>query len=216
MIVLSTNTSAPQDFEFQGQVIRSSMIKKSNPKGLKIEKLRVLEDEFASPEFHGRPHSVVYAFSWPALQAYGKLIGFNAIEMGAVGENLSLSELDETQVKVGDQFQIGEVILQATSPRIPCSKLNFRFQNKLAQKLFIQHGKPGVYFQVLKSGVLQSGQEFKKIHAQENSASISAFYDLMTKRSPPETKVIRTLLGQKAFPDEFREHFQLMLENLKK
>ncbi len=211
MRVLSTNLSQPRDFEFQGQKIRSSMIKRPSVDGLIVKKLNIENDIFDAPKYHCREHSVVYAFSWPGLQSYAQVLSLTDIQMGDVGENLSLSELDEAQVFVGDQFQVGEVLLEATSPRIPCSKLNFRFQSKDAQRLFIKHGKSGVYFRVLRPGRIQLGALFQRTHLQEGSPSIQDCYDLLTKRKPIDKELVKSFLRQKAFPDEFREQFQRFL-----
>ena len=37
--------------------------------------------------------------------------------MGVFGENLTLESLKETEVNVGNQYKVGEVILEATKPR---------------------------------------------------------------------------------------------------
>jgi len=187
------------------------MLKKPQADGLVVEKLRIANDVFDSPKYHCREHSVVYAYSWPSLIEFGTLLGRSDLAQGAVGENLSLSSLDESKIYVGDQFQVDEVILEATSARIPCSKLNFCFQHKEAQKLFIKHGKPGIYFRVLKSGKIRPQTEMQLIHQQMESPSIQDFYDIMTKRKSIEAELVKKFLRQKAFPDEFRESFQDLL-----
>lgn len=189
------------------------MIKRPLAQGLIVNQRSIENDVFDSPKYHCREHSVVYAFSWPSLQLYGDFLGYADIQMGDVGENLSLDELDESQVLIGDQFQVGETILEATSARIPCSKLNFRFQNKLAQKKFITHGKSGVYFRVLRPGRIQTGSTLDLIHRHDEAPSVQDFFDLLTKRKAIEPDFVKSFLRMRAFPDEFRETFQGFLKN---
>jgi MOSC domain-containing protein YiiM len=87
--------------------------------------------------------------------------------MGLFGENLTFDQLSESEIFVGDIFSIGTAMLQATMPRIPCSSLMTRFQNKLALKEFAQMRRPGVYFRVLEEGDVQAGDQLKYIENPE-------------------------------------------------
>ncbi len=83
---------------------------------------------------------------------------------GFLGENLTLSGLDETEVCLGDRFQIGTVLLEVTQPRSPCWKLGQQasegsdWRSGAFLKTYSESGRVGFYCRVLVTGVLQQGQ----------------------------------------------------------
>jgi MOSC domain-containing protein YiiM len=77
---------------------------------------------------------------------------------GALGENLTISELTEQQVYVGDIWEIGEVRLRVEQPREPCYKFNAVMGDRLAsRKMFLQQAS-GWYLSVQIPGILAAGQ----------------------------------------------------------
>jgi uncharacterized protein len=75
------------------------------------------------------------------------------------GENLTISGVDEHQLRIGDRLAIGKsAIFEVTSPRIPCFKLSWRlgqpdsFLNRL-----IQSGLTGFYLRVRIPGDVMAG-----------------------------------------------------------
>lgn len=79
------------------------------------------------------------------------------LPFGAFGENLTITEIDEANVCIGDQWKIGDAIFEVSQPRQPCWKLSRRWQNKLLPKLVIKSGRSGWYFRVLQCGSVQAG-----------------------------------------------------------
>ncbi len=88
---------------------------------------------------------------------------------GYLGENITLSEIDETQVSLGDKFQIGNVILEVSQPRNPCWKLNALSGNDTLLKRYAESGHVGFYCRVLQKGNLKVGD--KVIHISCNDKS---------------------------------------------
>lgn len=76
---------------------------------------------------------------------------------GAMGENLLVEGLLETEVWIGDRLRIGEVELRVESPRQPCYKFNARMGFKWATKMMVQSGYTGFYCSVLRQGSLAAG-----------------------------------------------------------
>ena len=206
--VLQTNVGRPREFEFRGIRIQSSMIKSKSPGPLKVGLLNIEGDRFADPRFHGRPFSVVYAYGWPHLQQYTEAIGVNSVEMGAVGENLTLDQLEESQVNVGDRFAVGSCILVARAPRIPCAKLNFRFQVEQAQKIFLNSDHPGVYFSVEEPGEIKMGDRLSKLSKAEQSFSILEMYKILVRRHTPNRERLEEIINNPHLADGFSAKFE--------
>ncbi|WP_178861910.1 MOSC domain-containing protein [Thiomicrorhabdus cannonii] len=88
-------------------------------------------------------------FVMPA-QAYERL-GLRE-PFGFLGENLTISGLDERQVCLGDHLRIGSVLLEVSQPRAPCWNLDEQEPNAYSQK-----GCVGFYCRVLQEGLLHKG-----------------------------------------------------------
>ena len=97
-------------------------------------------------------------------------------EYGIFGENLTVSDLDESQLHVGDTFKVGEVVIEVTKPRQPCMKLGVRFNDMKIVKQFWQQDLPGVYFKRLQTGFVKSGDEFEQIKSCPQNPTISEVY----------------------------------------
>lgn len=77
---------------------------------------------------------------------------------GALGENLTVVGLDESNVYVGDLWEMGEVCLQVTLPREPCFKFNAVMGDPQASKKMVLEQACGWYLAVLNPGALSAGQ----------------------------------------------------------
>jgi MOSC domain-containing protein YiiM len=109
---------------------------------------------------HGGRDKAVYAYSHDAYPAWETLRGAR-LSPGAFGENLTVDRLSETEICVGDAFRAGTAVLQAVQPRFPCFKLAMKFDDPRIVKQFFAVNRPGIYFRVLREGVLAAGDELR-------------------------------------------------------
>ena len=93
-----------------------------------------------------------------------------------MGENLTVSVLQESEILVGSIYKLGEALVQATKPRQPCFKLGIRFNDQGVLQKFWDTTKCGVYFRILKTGNIATGDEFHLIEKIENSPSIAEVF----------------------------------------
>ena len=100
---------------------------------------------------------------------------------GMFGENLTISNLEETEIHVGNIYTLGEVILEVTKPREPCFKLGLRFGTQAILKQFWDSTKSGLYFKVLQTGMVNVGDELVLRKRAENTPTIAEVYK--TKRN---------------------------------
>ena len=113
-------------------------------------------DGQADTKHHGGLEKAVLAYStdhesfwWSELSA--------KVGPGGFGENLSVAGVDEHSTCIGDQWSIGEVVLEVSQPRQPCWKLGRRWERKDLPKLVVQNGRSGWYFRVIQTGTIQAG-----------------------------------------------------------
>ena len=95
-------------------------------------------------------------------------------EPGLFGENLTIQGLPSNMI-IGDRLLIGDVVLEATSARIPCKTLAARMQDRSFGMLFREAERPGIYFRVLNTGEVQAGDAVTLV---ESDAGIVTVLDL--------------------------------------
>jgi MOSC domain-containing protein YiiM/ferredoxin-NADP reductase len=76
---------------------------------------------------------------------------------GGFGENLISAEISEKNLCIGDRLAIGEVIVEVSEPRAPCSKLNHRFEVKDMAKRTQTLLRTGWLYRIIKPGYIQAG-----------------------------------------------------------
>ena len=124
-----------------------------------VTPLGLENDEIADLSVHGGPDKAVYGYAasrYPAWAAeFPELaISFRA---GAMGENLTIAGMDESDICVGDVHAIGTALLQACQPRQPCVKFALRHNNNLLPKAMVCNGFSGWYYRVIRPGALTAG-----------------------------------------------------------
>jgi MOSC domain-containing protein YiiM len=152
--ILSLNIGHPAPMEWKGKSINSSMLKHPVPGPIVVHHDRIEGNSFAQPQFHGAIDNVLYAFGVTSALEFVKTLGLSTYAPGATGETVTLDQLDEFDVSVGDKFKFGNVIAEASYPRIPCGKVNFRMQHERGQKAMQECGRSGVYFRILQPGTI--------------------------------------------------------------
>ena len=76
-----------------------------------------------------------------------------------------------------------------TQPRIPCFKLNLKFQRDDMARRFLASRRSGFYFRVLREGEIGAGDEIVRVHQDENRVSISDA--LKVYLGDPDSEVLR-------------------------
>lgn len=129
---------------------------------IKVTKVGLEGDEQADFSVHGGLEKAIYAYPSEHYAFWNELLQRETkraapIGCGFVGENLSIEGFSESDVWVGDIWQIGEVELQVTKLREPCFKFNARMAYKGSSKAMIQSGKSGWYLHVNQGGWIKAG-----------------------------------------------------------
>jgi MOSC domain-containing protein YiiM len=197
--ILSLNIGVPEKMEWQGKSMISSMRKTPVPGPLIVHSDKIEGNVFAHPQFHGTLDSVLYAYGMSSIMLFMRLLGRESYDHGALGETVTVDELDETDVSVGDIFSFGEVLAQAVYPRIPCAKVNLRMQHKDGQKLMQECGLSGVYFRIIKPGMIYKTDIVTRTERSQFPFKISDLYRLIIRKEAPNSKLLELARSNPAF-----------------
>jgi MOSC domain-containing protein YiiM len=185
--------------KWNGESVLSSMVKRSVPGPLVVHPEHIEGNSFGLPTVHGNPDAVLYAFGMKSAQAYADALGIGPYTPGLTGETITLDELEETEVSVGDIFSFGEVLAQAVYPRIPCNRLNIRLHNPRAQATMKECGRSGVYFRILRPGKIFLTDTVKLEEKAAHRYAISKLYRQMTHGEKLSDDEKRLMLANGAF-----------------
>ena len=116
-------------------------------------------DEQGDRRVHGGPDKAVHVYPWAHYAIWRGELGDLPVlaAPGAFGENLSVDGLDEQNVCLGDEWQIGSALFAVSQGRQPCWKLNDRFGVPDMARRVQDTGRTGWYLRVLEQGSLQAG-----------------------------------------------------------
>jgi len=122
---------------------------------------------------HGGLEKAVYFYPAEHYEAWKNVLGTSSLGYGSLGENLTSQGLDETNVRVGDVFRIGNAIFRVRQPRFPCYKLQIKFERSDMVDLFIRQALPGWYASVIEEGSLCQGDEIEIVEDAGDGISIA-------------------------------------------
>lgn len=132
------------------------------------------EDQQANLKLHGGPEKVLHQFSLSSyttiLDSYPELAE-QAIA-GSIGENITVPDMTDENVMIGDVYRFGEVVLQVSAPRAPCVKISQRFDTKNLDRLLGNEGHTGWYYRVLETGKIKVDDEVTLVSRPEKSVSV--------------------------------------------
>ena len=164
--LISIQTGVPRTVGDPGATDRmerrfTSAIWKSPVTGpVQLRTLGLVGDAVANTKVHGGPEQAVLMYALSHYPAWQRELG-RPLEPGAFGENLSVDQLTEDTVCIGDVFEIGDARLQVSQPRQPCATLARRHQVQDMIALVLRNGRSGWYLRVLREGSLEAGQEVR-------------------------------------------------------
>ncbi len=176
MQLMSVNISGVKTVEHRGEMVVTGIFKQPINAPVHIGFNGVEGDTQANLEHHGGVHKAVYGFSQGHYDYWQTLLQKTDLRSGAFGENLTIANLDESTIFLGDQFQIGTCILEVSQPRIPCFKLGIALSNSQAPGLFTKSFKTGVYYRVIREGVIEAGQSVERVAQVKQSISIETLF----------------------------------------
>ncbi len=132
-----------------------------------VDALGLVGDAVCNKKHHGGPDQAVLLEGSLTLDWWAAELGHD-MPFGTFGENLVIGGLDNRDVAVGDRFHIGEIVLEATSPRSPCNTLAARMGDPGFSRAFLSAGRPGIYCRVVQPGTLQPGNAVEhRLHIGE-------------------------------------------------
>jgi len=191
MSVVSVNVGKVEQLTVRGSQTMTGINKRPARGTVWISYGAVGSDVICDLEHHGGLDQAVYAYSRDDYDWWSEQLG-REIKPGTFGENLTIDGL-ATELFVGDRLLIGDVVLEATAPRIPCNTLAAQMQDKTFGMAFRRAERPGSYFRVMNEGEVVIGDRVELIDNPERKVSIIDLFRFAYSSNPDASDLQRYL-----------------------
>jgi len=153
------------------RTIETAFVKQPLDGSVDVGVLGIASDEHVY-EDHGGPDMALLVYSIEHY-AHWRSIGLELPDGGALGENLTVAGLVETDVHIGDVFRIGTCTVQVCQPRTPCYKLAARFGRKDMPVLVQDTGYTGYLLRVVEPGRITAGNAMIVVDRQDHGVTVA-------------------------------------------
>jgi MOSC domain-containing protein YiiM len=187
MKIVSVNVGLPREVVWKGITVQTAIFKEPVAGAVAIRELNLAGDQQADLTVHGGPEKAVYAYPAGHYNYWRKQLSDVSLRWGAFGENLTTAGLREDTLCIGDLLKIGSAVLRVTQPRMPCYRLELRFNRDDMIKRFLVSGRSGFYLSVIDPGNVGAGSRVEILDRDPDSVTI--------------TDIVRLYFGQARDPE---------------
>lgn len=213
MKLVSVNVGMPKLVEINGHQVNTGIYKTPQAGKVWLSKTNLAGDGQADLTVHGGEYQAAYSYPQEHYAYWENTLSSGKLAYGTFGENFTVSGLLEDEVYVGDTFAIGEAVVEATMPRIPCFKFGHKIGKPDILAAFLTSGRSGFYHKVIQEGYVQAGDEIKRIARDPNSITIRHALGLQ-KLDEGNVEALQHALTIKQLPPLLRSVYQQRLESL--
>ena len=142
---------------FQINISQGGVPKQPIQQGI-IHELGVEGDKQKHPQYHGGPDKALCLYALETildLQREG-----HPIYPGSVGENLTITGIDFSELREGSTIQIGsEILIAITDPAIPCKQISASFSDGRSTRIShkVNPKDTRLYARVIQGGTVRIG-----------------------------------------------------------
>ncbi|MGA8035600.1 MAG: MOSC domain-containing protein [Candidatus Acidiferrales bacterium] len=218
MKLISVNVGLPREILWHGVHVTTGIFKESiGSTRVVARKLDLDGDRQADLNVHGGQLKAVYGYPLEHYEFWKWELARDDWQHGMFGENFTTEGLLEKDLCIGDQISIGAAVFAVAQPRLPCYKLNVRFDDSSMVKRFLASGRSGFYFAVVREGEIGAGDEITITSRDPNRVSIADINRLFTAKElgPADGDTMERALRVPILPEFWREQFSQQLEFLR-
>ena len=216
MKLVSVNTGLPRSVTWHGRSVTTGIFKQPVQGRVALRKLNLDGDRQADLSVHGGEHKAVYCYPFAHYDYWKVELPGRELPMGSFGENFTADGFLEDSVHLGDRFSVGSAEVVVTQPRLPCYKLEARFQSDDMIRRFLASKRSGFYFAVAREGEVGAGDEIALIARDPDAVPVSEITRLYLAKQygGDDVASVRRALRVAALPESWKKHLRGRLEKL--
>ncbi len=182
MNIISTNIGSKKTISWRGNTMTTGIFKLPVKRPVFLGSRGVKGDHINNLKVHGGLDKACYGYGENHYNYWKSLYPDLEWTYGMFGENLSISDVDEAKIRIGDIYKVGEATLQVSQPRQPCNKFAAKFRSTELIKQFIDYEHLGIYFRVIKEGFVKTGDEFHLELRNKKALSVQEIGQLISRK----------------------------------
>ncbi len=194
--VVSVNVSLGRAHEWHGREVVSGIWKEPVAGRVAAGVEGLAGDQQADRRVHGGPDMAVYAYAQEDYDWWSERLG-RTPDPGLFGENLTVEGIDVNGAVIGTRWQVNEVLLEVSQPRMPCFKLGMRMGDAGFVDQFRDAGRFGAYLRVLEPGTIGAGDPVEVGAPGAGGVTIA---ELGRAHSDPTPEFLDRVLADPAVP----------------
>src|SRR4026207_2237748 len=213
MKLISVNVGRPRLVSYNGNPVSTGICKDPVAGRGILRTLNLDGDRQADLSVHGGPTKAVYVYPSEHYEFWRQELPEMTLPWGMFGENFTTEGLFETEVNIGDKFQVGSALLMVTEPRMPCYKLGINVGRSDTIRRFRGSERTGFYFAVLQEGEVGAGDQIEMVERGKEAVRVNDITRLFS-RDKHNAALLRRAIETEALPESWKEHFRQQLERL--
>lgn len=208
--IISLNIGMPKVLEYgESQEVRTGISKTAIEETF-LSRNGFQGDGVANTKFHGGTERAVCIYPFEHYILWEKKWNVK-LPLPAFGENLTVTNMLESNVHIGDIYQLGETVVQVTQGRIPCNTINKHTGvDQLLNQIF-EKGYTGYFCKVLEEGQVTKDSKLTLLEKEENEVSI-LFANQVYFHRKRDIEGIKKILQVDALADVWRQQLSSRLE----
>lgn len=168
-----------------------------------VHRLGLANDAICNLKHHGGEDQAVYLYSVEDYAWWSERLERELLP-GTFGENLTVAGIESAGIGIGDRFVIDDLVLETTSPRIPCNTLNRRMRDPRFGIAFRRALRPGWYCRVIAESSIEKDARVQ--HEPSNGVRITIaemMEDYYARPLPPDRarQYLETPMSNKMRPE---------------
>ena len=209
MQLQSVNLASPRQITIGKETVDTGIFKEPTTAPVAVGKLGLANDHIADLHNHGGEDQAVYLYSREEYAWWEAQLGRDLPD-GQFGENFTISDYGGGEPRIGDRYQINDLVLEASFVRIPCSKFGAKMGDMGFPKRFSAALKPGVYCRVITPGTVKAGDAISFTPAPDGAPTAAEIFGVYLGIDRSREMVERCLASPMA--DGMRVRYLLWME----
>ncbi len=209
MRVYSLNIGRPHLLSKGGRTISTSINRKPTSDPVLLSPLGFEGDRPADTRVHGGPDKAVCCYPHEHYDGWREMFDPDLAVPG-FGENLTTEGLLETDVCLGDVFQIGQATVQVTQPRQPCGTLAMKHECKMLPRWINERHFTGFYLRVLAPGLVRAGDAITRTRRGHADLTVARMNEIMLDKTSP-VDVLERLVSLPELAEAWKRSFSRRL-----
>lgn len=154
-------------------------------------------DGQADRKNHGGKDKAVLLYPFVHYDFWKKHYG-QSFSLPSFGENITISEITEEDVKLGDVFSMGEAVIQISQPRHPCYKIAAFNKLKDITAKVTKTGYSGFYGRVLEEGRVDRDSKLILMERRQDQLSIAEIFNVSARPSKDVLTIEKVMASEYA------------------